>query len=426
MRLILSNDALDKLPFLREQYQKARNVDLEETPSMLGLPTMFGGTDIKTRKKQVIFMEKIFALLRPNLKKLENITSPEELPANTTAWRVYLTACWYVQSQNSKNSALSSGLNEMLGITAENYPDEEDKENCYATANRFINTKNALEEANVALINAKLRPFTEKDWSDFAQFISESKVKKESSNHYTDFPITSIAQPLFAATFAYTGATVGLLSGDVISKSTQGMSAKYQLTALIGGSLLLFGPTGTTGVAFFAPVIASKLITAFCSITLAHVLGATMGIIGHGVGTAIGLPLDLAYHLLWKVCAAISGYYYKDPGAPTITGIRISDGAAIISGIAIAITPVEELSEVHQKQIIELKEDGSLYVNGKDIMTAQSGIQLPPMVIDELKEHIKRHPAAMIENSESVQETVLAENSVQDTQDESHALPCSI
>ncbi len=427
MRLIIPNDTLDKLPFLREQYQQARNVNIEETPSMLGLPTMFGGTDVKTRKKQIVFLEKLFAILRPNLKKLEEITSPEEFQANVTAWRVYLTACWHVQSQNSKNSALSAVINEDFGITAENYPDEEDKENCYATANRFVNTKNALEDANVALIKAKLRPFTEKDWSEFTQFLSESNVKKVSTpNPYTNYPITSITQPLFAATFAYTGATVGLLSGDVISKSTKGMAAKYQLTALIGGSLLLFGPTGPTGVALFAPVIASKLITAFCSITLAHVLGATLGIIGHGVGTAIGLPLDLAYHLLWKVCAAVGGYYYKESEAPMITGIRISDGVALISGVAITITPVEQLTEVHQKQIIELKEDGSLYVNGKGIITAHSGIQLPSIVIDELKEHIKSYSTGKTGDLDIVQEdAVLADNASQDIL-ESHAQPSSI
>jgi hypothetical protein len=220
MRLTIPDNALDKLPFLRERYQKERKVDIEEPPSMIGMPTMFGGTDVKTRKKQIVFLEKLLIILRPNLKKLEEITSPEELQANITAWRVYLSACWYVQSQNNGNSALSRVINEDLGITSENYPDEEDKENCYATANRFVNTKNALEDANVALIKANKRPFTEKDWSEFTHFISKSQTRQVSSNSYTNYPITSITQPLFSATFAYTGATVGLLSGDIVCKSS--------------------------------------------------------------------------------------------------------------------------------------------------------------------------------------------------------------
>ncbi|MCL9682483.1 type IV secretion protein Dot [Legionella maioricensis] len=414
MRLVIPTEALDKLPFLREQYQKARSVDIEETPSMIGMPTMFGGTDVKSRKKQIVFLEKLLIILRPNLKKLEEITSPEELQANITAWRVYLTACWYVQSQNNKNSKLSRIINEDLGITAENYPDDEDKENCYATAKRFVNTKNALEDANVALIKAKKRPFSEKDWSEFTQYLSAFQVKKVSTNSYTNYPITSITQPLFSATFAYTGATVGLLSGDVLSKSTKGMAVKYQLTALIGSSLLLFGPTGPTGVALFAPVIASKLITSFCSITLAHVLGATMGILGYGVGTMVGLPLDLAYHLLWKICAEVGGYYYPDSEKPTISGIRISDGVALVGGIAINITPVDQLAEIaHKKQIIELKEDGSLHVDGKPVFTEKNGVQLPPMVIEELKEKLKTYSTGMVEEPKIVQEEEVS--AVEDT-----------
>ena len=286
-----------------------------------------------------------------------------------------------------------------------------------------------MEEANVALIKAKKRPFSEKDWSEFNQLISKAQTKKVSPNPYTNYPITSITQPLFSATFAYTGATVGLLSGDVLSKSTKGMRVKYQLTALIGGSLLLFGPTGPTGVALFAPVIASKLITSFCSITLAHVLGATMGLLGYGVGTVVGLPLDLAYHLLWKVCAAVGGYYYPESEKPTITGIRISDGVALIGGIAINMTPVDKLAEIaHKKQIIELKEDGSLHVDGKPIITEKNGVQLPPIVIEELKEHFKTYSTGAIEGPKIEQEdpSTVTESAGQEVRLETREPTCSM
>jgi hypothetical protein len=192
---------------------------------------------------------------------------------------------------------------------------------------------------------------------------------------------------------------------------------------LIGGSLLLFFPTGAPGLALFAPIIASKLINAFSTITLAHVLGATMGIIGHGVGTIIGLPLDLAYHLLCKVCVSVGGYYYREYAPPIFTGIRISDGVVLINGIAVTIMPVEKLTEIHSEKIIELKielkEDGSLYINGKGIITAQDGIQLPPIVIEELKEYIKNYSTAKIEEPKiPKQKAVLVENAGQDTHHE--------
>ena len=85
-----------------------------------------------------------------------------------------------------------------------------------------------------------------------------------------------------------------------------------------------------------------------------------------------------------------------------------------------------KLLNYHQKQIIELKEDGSLYVNGKGIITAHSGIQLPSIVIDELKEHIKSYSTGKTGDLDIVQEdAVLADNASQDIL-ESHAQPSSI
>lgn len=389
MRFVLPTDTIDKLKLLRDQYQQERQVNIEAKPSMIGLPTLFGGTDVTTRKKQIIFLEKILTVLSLNLKNLEEINTPEELQANITAWRLYLTACWYVQSQNSKNSALSRVINNDLGITAENFPDEEDKEICYATARRLINTKNALEDSNAALIKAGLKPLSETDWSQFSKFINDANEKKVSTSPYTDYPITSITQPLFGAAFTYTGATIGLLSGDVISRSTKVMSSKFQLTAFIGSSLLILGPAGPAGVALFAPVIANQLITSFCSITLGHILAVSMGLLGKGVGTLVGLPLDLAYRLLWQACSLVGGYCSTDPKNPIITGMRIGDGMTIISGIAIDVTPVDRLPEGYIKQIIEIKDDGLMYVDGKAIVVPSSGIQLPPEMVAELKIHLK-------------------------------------
>ncbi len=418
MRYILPIDALDKICLLRQQFQISKNnINIDDKPPKIRLPTMFGGTDYETRKKQIVFLEKLYLILKPNLKRLDEITTLEQLPATITAWRVYLIACLYIQSQNSSGE-LNTLIDHDLGITAENFLDKEDKDNFYATADRFVNAPAALEEASKALLQAKQRPFTEQEWREFSEYIAKFNVKKESANTYTNYPITSITQPLFKATFSYTGATVGLLSGDVISKSTKAMSLKYQLTAFIGGSLLLFGPAGPTGVALIAPIVASKLITAFCSITLAHVLGVTMGIIGQGVGTIVGFPLDLACNLLWKVCTLIGDYYHKEPKQPVLTGMRLSDGATIICGVAISVTSEEEIAQHDKQQIIELKEDGSMYIDGKPIITPDNGVQLPPEAIEQLKEHLKIYAVELSKTPEAIQTDRTLELSSEQTADD--------
>lgn len=407
MPFILATDSIAKLDSLRAEYQKERKVDLSVQPSMIGMPAFFGGTNIEARSIQVTFLEKMKIILQSNLLKEEDIKTPEEWQANLTASRVMIAASLYVLSQigsSKRNSALYRIIEDSLGITTNNAMDENDKEICYLAANRLINSsKIALDEGNSALKKAGCKPISEKEWSDFSKFLHSSCNVVKRDNPYTNYPITSITQPLFGAAFSYTGATIGFLGGDVISHSTKAMSTRYQLTAFIGSTLIILGPAGPTGVAIFAPVIAGKLITAFCSISLAHVLGVVMGIVGQGVGLGVGLPLDLAYRLLWKACAVIGSHYYKETNAAGLSGVRIADGMIVISGIVIEVTPEDKLPEGYKQHHIEIGKDNQMYIDGKQVTTPDTGVQLPPDVIEELKAQLKAHSKEL--ENESAQTT---------------------
>lgn len=348
MSYILPPDALTSINFLRVDYQKERNVDLDKSPSMFGTPILFGGTDVLARDTQTKFIKKMVVAFAANLLKEEQITTPQQAEASLTASRVIIAACKYVQSQISKpkkNSALYRLINSSLGINAENTLDTEDLSICNFAANRLINSSLvAFEHANIALRKANMEPFSEMEWEHFSKYLGEVTKKDDTLNPYSNYPITSITQPMFGAAFSYTGATIGFLSGGMVSESTKVMSTKVQLTALIGSTLLMLGPAGPMGVALFSQVIAGKLITSFCSISLAHVLGTTMGIVGQGIGIGIGLPLDAAYRLIWKACAIIGNYYTDIPN--NSTGIRIKDGMRMIGGIEIKQTTELELAEL--------------------------------------------------------------------------------
>ncbi len=58
MRYILPAGALTSLNFLRDDYQSERKVDLDQPPSLIGVPTLFGGTDVIARDKQTKFIKK--------------------------------------------------------------------------------------------------------------------------------------------------------------------------------------------------------------------------------------------------------------------------------------------------------------------------------------------------------------------------------
>lgn len=390
MRYVLPAGLLTSLHFLRDDYQTERKVNLDEAPSLIGVPTFFGGTDVVSRNIQTKFIEKMLVILSANLMKEEDIYTPEQWQANLTASRVIIAACLFIQSQISfpqSNSALYRLIDKSLGINSENYLDDEDKEICFLAANRIINSSlSALDDANIALRKAHLKPITEAEWNKFSTFLSEATIKKVRVNPYTHYPITSITQPMFGAAFSYTGATIGFLSGDMISNSTKFMSTRFQATALIGSTLLILGPAGPMGVALFSQVIAGKLISGLCSVSMAHVLGTVMGIAGQGVGIAVGLPMDWVYRMLWKTAALIAAYGNY---ANTSTGIRISDGKTVMNGILIDVTPLDELPQDYEQKVIELKDDGKIYIDGNAVEVPATGVQLPAEVLAELKAKFK-------------------------------------
>lgn len=393
MRYVLPAGALLSINFLRKDYEKERKVNLDEPPSLFGVPTLFGGTDIASRDKQTKFIQKMIVVLGANLAREEDITTPEQWEANLAASRAILAACLFVQSQVSSpktNSALYNLINKHLGVSQTNYFDEEDREMCFFAANCLINSSlNAFSDANAKLRKNNLKPFTTKEWSAFSDYVShQTKIAEKPSNPYTNYPITSITQPLFGAAFSYTGATIGYLSGDVISQATPTLSTKTQLTTMIGSTILMLGTAGPMGVALFSQVIASKLVTSFFSISMAHLLGTTAGIVGQGLGVGIGMPLDLAYRLIWKAAATVGTYYTTYPNDGKMTGIRISDGKALINGIVLDYSTDSELATELKDKTVTITEDKKLVVDGKELKIPSDGASLPIEVINELKKQI--------------------------------------
>lgn len=378
MCYILPPNVLFNLDFVREKYQKEKEVDLNVSPPLLSKPVFFGGTDIVTRRAQIEFLEKIHNVLKANIFKEEEITTPAEFQANLTSARILLAATLFVREQISsskRRSVLYRLLEDDLGITSTNYLDEEDEEICILAAKRLVTSSlSALDDANVALRNAGIKALTEKEWNDFKEYLCNKTIKKAPADLYAHYPITNVTQKLFGAAGSYTGATIGMLSGDVFSHSTNALSAKTKLTALVGGTLVVFGSAGPAGVALFAPAVAERLISAFCSISLAHILGLSMGFLGQGVGIGVGIPLDLAYRLIWTTCKTIGSYSSKNQ-IPLLTGIRIADAMTIFNGIALEAIPFDRIPPELQQVSIEIVE-GRLLIDGKEVSVPETGRQL--------------------------------------------------
>lgn len=389
MHFILAPGNIAKFAHLRQKYEEEKHVVLDVEPSRLGVPTFFGGTDVVRRNKQVAFLEKMYAILKMHLLKEEHITTDLERQLYVIASRAMIAACLYVQIQigNSKrNSALYRIIEDSLGINAENFLDDEDKEACFLTAKRlFLSTDNSFEVANILLIKEELQPFSEREWDKFSKFLVEICPKKADHNQYTNFPVISITQPLFGTAFSYVGATVGVVLAEGISNSTSAIGPRVQLTALIGSTLLILSPAGTTGAALFAPMIATKLLNSFCTISIGHVMGTAAKFLGQGVGISVGLPFDLAYNILWSVCSVISHRYSKESQYAAIDGIRLFDGTMIIAGIPLQLISDHEMPAGYTKKVLQITDQGEIHIDGEEIINPHAPMQLPEEVLSELE-----------------------------------------
>ncbi|KTD41969.1 hypothetical protein [Legionella parisiensis] len=407
MHFILAPGRIAKFDNLRKTYEAEKKIDLNEKPSIISTPIFFGGTDVVSRNKQISFLEKVKVLLKIHLINEEDIKTPIQRQVYIIATRFMIAACLYVESQigsSKRNSVLYRIIEDNLGITSENYLDDEDKETCLLTAERIIKTPNAFEHANAALEKNGLRPFSEKDWKEFTEFLKGMSRTKETKDQFTNFPVISLTQPFFGTALAYAGATVGVVLAEGISNSTSAVSPRVQLTALVGSTLLVFSPAGPTGVALLAPVIATKLFTSFCTISLAHIMSTAGGYLGQGIGIGVGLPFDAAYNLLWSICSLINRYYSKPSQLAPIDGIRVVDGATIVSGIPIQLVPEDALPQGYTKKILEITDGGEIRIEGEEIKDSEKPVHIPPEVIEELKKQLAARTKAL-ESSEVQQES---------------------
>lgn len=407
MRYVLPEDGIENIKSLRSRYEKKAGVDLSKAPNFFRLPTAVGGKDIQNREAQISFIEKILCLLDSKFLKDKEIETVEQYMANLTASRVTLAACLYVRDQISptytirseQNSVLYSLIDQALSMHSINTMDDDDKMSCYAAAESLLALSEAFDYANQCLSKANHEPFTTEEWDRFKKYISQQTSKRQADSAYVHYPVTSLTKPLFGYVGSSIGATAGFLSGHILSTSSLMTPTNHNITASIANGILLCGLGSTLGASFVAPLVATKALGAFLEIFLAQSLHYVMQKAGESAGTAIGMPLDLAYQYLYYAIKTIWESYRYDP--INFSGIRIADGKIIQNGMVIdsELNQAAQLSK--QQKTISIQADGSFQVKGgekynlKDIMaqvTAEfkdrllkDNLAVLPVVMQELQ-----------------------------------------
>ncbi|WP_058534732.1 hypothetical protein [Legionella saoudiensis] len=397
MQFILVAGRVQKFKNLRHDYEERRQINLDKaTTSWL---TFFGATDVETRNRQISFLEKMFAVLEHFLHKGEQFTTQQEFQANLMASRIMIAACLciqeeikstYMQHQIGKceeKSALYQLINEYLGVTAENFLDNEDKLSCYETAYTLIKTQDVLTHLNHELQLLKHKEFTEAEWKLFSDFITGQEKKRSIPVPPSNYlPIGNAFAPVFGETFYYVGLTIGWVVAGAVSSSSAAITPRLEVTSWVSSALLFIGPTNVAGVALLAPTIASRLISTFCNFSFSSMSGKAGRFIGQVTGQAAGLPFDIAYNLLKATGSLLVHYSSQPPSLAPLDGICIAKGVPAVQGRPIQLNVVPQ--QLMPKPRLQITENGEITVDGKHVDEPVFDDKMA-LVIKELKEKLE-------------------------------------
>ncbi|WP_133137390.1 hypothetical protein [Legionella rowbothamii] len=396
MQFILVAGSIEKFKNLRKDYEERRQINLDKAPT--SWLTFFGATDVQTRNRQISFLEKTIAVLEHFLHKDEKFTTQHEFQANLMASRIVIAAALcvqeeirqtYLQHQIGKceeKSALYQLINEYLGLTPENFLDEEDKQSCYETANKLITTQDALTHLNHELQQLKHPGFTESEWKLFSDFIAQQQKKKTTPRPPPSYlPVGNTFAPVFGETFYYVGLTIGWVVAGAVSSSSAAITPRLEVTSWVSSALLFIGPTNIAGVALLAPTIASRLISTFCNFSFSSMSGTAGRLIGQYTGQVAGLPFDIAYNLLRATGSFLANYSSQPPSLAPLDGICIAKGVPAVHGHPIQLNVVPQ--QLMPEPRLQITENGEITVDGK--LVDPSIDDQMSLVIKELNEKLK-------------------------------------
>lgn len=380
---VLPDSFLQEFPLLRKNYEAIAKVDLEKTPQPTFFSAYLGATNIEIRKTQILFLEGLYDTVKDKLRPALDFTSEAEVKNHVTALRILIAGCLFVIAQidatytfprDSSSSELGQLLIRLLRLDCEkshdNPIDSETRSASLLTAQQFLTSRNVFErlESSIPV------QMNSASWLQFNQYI-----KKECdllTQEYSHYPCRDFMMPACSDIMKLVGYAPGYVLGDALGKSSAMISSRQALTAaLSSGLVLLMGPSARLGVIVLIPTCAGKILDMFCGMSLAYVLGASMGIAGMGIGWGVGMTMDLSVQLLQKACQLISRTYYGEGRLPNVNGITLVNSNRVINGMEYEVDASYQQHDV----VFEAKPEGISLSIGNEHAFIPWDLKLPFM-----------------------------------------------
>lgn len=410
MKFTLSDEFLGKLKTLRHDYEQRTGVDLKGSQPFL-ISCYLGAKDLKTRNKQITFIEQWLEALQEDLNhscvilseksksaKSQEITLTTHMPTakdietQMTALRVLFMADLYIKSQIKSKYKVRSGnsailiqlLNEAAGVTASNTIDHDTRACCIQATQHYLTEKGRLEE-----INSKLKTkFSPHNWNNFLDYIDHEASKLDEADK-THYPATALMMPLMGLPLQLAGYTTGYIVGEMIAKSTEMLKTKQALTVALGSGLfLVFGPSAQLGIMMLVPTYAERIVNTFCGVSTAWLFGAAGHLVGNGLGLGVGLSVDLSWKLMYYSFTLLAGLYTKSKNQTNINGISLINGHRVENGVELNYIDLNKLPPNYKFFPVDFtvkSDELVISINGQTTAVPWDQGQQPEEYIQKLK-----------------------------------------
>lgn len=360
MPYILPDIFLDKINTLQQDYERIKDIALNDAPKPYALLVFFGAPDTNTRQKQcqiiAFFLKQLKSQLQPSLR----FKDEQELLHHIDALMIMVTVSLFIQSNTSRGSVLRDLLNKALLLSDNNSMDLDTWKRCLLVTQQFLTTNGLLS------IDQSLQT-TLRSLNDYIHN-KLALITEQQTNHY---PITSALLPLLEGPLEAAGTTAGYVIGDMCGRSASLLYTPWVITATLGsGAFWMMGATTGMGVFLLAPVITGQLINTLCSLSMAYIMGTTMRLAGTVIGSSSGLMLDMSWQLLSKTCTLITNSLADTENRSHLTGLILLNGHRVISGIEFTVnnatSPAEQNKQLQKPVIFTLNKDCLLIQIGEE------------------------------------------------------------
>lgn len=325
MPFILSNQFIEQLKHIRENYEKGAGIKLDKAQQPYSWSLYFGAKDVDSRKKQILFIEQWLEIFQ-HCTFSEALNSKVAFEEYITALRVLMTVTFYIKYQIDGTYTFGFGsptllerlMQEAMGVSSKNIIDDQTMASCLLTTKRFLATEGSFESVNGRL---KTR-ISDEQWLHFVSFVT-SQYKLLDEKLKTDYPITVVMMSAMEKPMELVGNATGYLAANVLVRSGAFQPVRYALTTMIGsGVFLLIGPTTNVGLMILVPTLSGQAIDFCCGASLAWLMGTALRWVGKGVGMGVGMPLDMSKKLAYKTYGLFKSTPEQDA---TVKGIVLLD-----------------------------------------------------------------------------------------------------